>query len=63
MSSTTMNPFDPTNLYENWLKTVHDTMRVPQSPEQMRREWLKSLKTDELWQVHDDVIKEVRSRT
>jgi hypothetical protein len=54
---------DPTNLYNHWLKTVQDTMRVPQSPEQMRREWLKSLKTDELWEVHDDVIKEMRSRT
>ena len=59
-----MNPlFDTTELYKQWLKTVTDTVKVPQSPEQLRRDWLKTLKTDELWEVHNDVIQEVRSRT
>jgi len=59
-----MNPFfDGNELYKQWMKTVTDTMKVPQSAEQLRREWLKSLKTDELWSVHDDVVQEIRSRT
>jgi len=55
--------FDTTNLYNQWLKTVTDTAKVPHSPEQMRREWLKTIKTHELWEIHDDLIKELRSRT
>jgi hypothetical protein len=46
-----------------WTKLLKDSGRPIQSPEQMRREWLKTLKTDELWGVHDDLIKELRSRT
>jgi hypothetical protein len=55
--------FDGSELYKQWLKIVTDTVKVPQSPDQLRREWLKTLKTDELWEVHSDVVQEIRSRT
>jgi len=55
--------FDGNELYKQWLKIVTDAVKVPQSPEQLRREWLKTLKTDELWEVHSDVTQEIRSRT
>lgn len=54
------NPYE--NLWQNWLKTVQDSLKTPQSPEQLRREWLKTMKTDELWNLHDDVINEIRNR-
>jgi len=53
----------PENLYGQWVKMLADSMKVPQSPEQVRREWYKTLKTDELWEVHDEVIRELRSRS
>jgi hypothetical protein len=53
----------PENLYDQWVKMMNDSMKVPQSPEQVRREWYKTLKTDELWEVHDEVIRELRSRS
>jgi hypothetical protein len=52
----------PENLYDQWVKIMSDSMKVPQSPEQVRREWYKTLKTDELWEVHDEVIRELKSR-
>ena len=59
-----MNPMlDPTDLWKQWLRTVNDSMKVPQSPEQLRRDWLQTLKTDELFQVHDDVIQEIKTRS
>lgn len=51
------------DLYKQWTEMVKDSMKVPQSPEQLRREWYKTLKTDELWEVHDEVVRELRSRT
>ena len=59
-----MNPFfNGTEIYKQWMDTVTDTMKPPQSPEQLRREWYKTLKTDELWEVHDEVVRELRSRS
>jgi len=52
----------PDKIYDQWIKVVTDSMRLPQSTEQVRREWFKTLKTDELWEVHDDIVKEIRSR-
>ena len=54
---------DPTDLWKQWLRTVNDSMKMPQSPEQLRRDWLQTLKTDELFQVHDDVIQEIKTRS
>jgi len=50
-------------LMDAWYKTVADTLKPPQSPEQIRRAWYKTLKTDELWEVHDEVVRELRSRS
>ena len=59
-----MNPiFDPSDMWKQWMKTVSDSMKVPQSPEQLRRDWLQTLKTDELFQVHEDVIQEIKTRS
>ena len=58
------NPF--TNLAEmqkQWMSTVTDTAKAPQSPEQIRREWLKTLKSDELWGYHDDIVDELKRRS
>lgn len=52
----------PDKVYDQWVKIMADSMRLPQSTEQVRREWFKTLKTDELWAVHDDIVKEIRSR-
>ena len=50
------------DLYKQWFKTVSESIKPVQSPEQLRREWYKTLKTDELWEVHDEVVRELRSR-
>lgn len=57
-----MNPMDPTDMWKQWMKTVNNSMKPPQSPEQLRRNWLETLKTDELFAVHRDVVEEIRSR-
>ena len=59
-----MSPYmiDPADLWKQWLKTVNESMKPPQSPEQLRRDWLDTLKTDELFAVHRDVVEEIRSR-
>ena len=51
------------DLYKQWTEMVKDSMKPVQSPEQLRREWYKTLKTDELWEVHNEVVRELRSRT
>jgi len=51
------------DLYKHWFKTVSESMKPAQSPEQLRREWYKTLKTDELWEVHDEVVRELRNRS
>lgn len=51
------------DLYKQWVEMVKDSMKPIQSPEQLRREWYKTLKTDELWEVHDEVVRELRSRS
>ena len=51
------------DLYKQWFQTVAESIKPVQSPEQLRREWYKTLKTDELWEVHDEVVRELRSRT
>ena len=58
-----MNPFNANDLYNQWVKTLKDSMKMPQSPEQIRREWYKTLRTEELWEIHDEVTRELRSRT
>ena len=51
------------DLYKQWTEMVKDSMKPIQSPEQLRREWYKTLKTDELWEVHDEIVRELRSRS
>jgi len=51
------------NMMDTWYKTVAESMKPPQSPEQLRREWYKTLKTDELWEIHDEMVRELRSRS
>ena len=59
-----MNPMlDSTDLWKQWLRTVNNSMKVPQSPEQLRRDWLQTLKTEELFQVHDDIMQEIKTRS
>jgi len=50
------------DLWTNWLETVKDSLKPSQTPEQLRREWLKTMKTEELWELHDEVINEIRKR-
>ena len=54
------NPYN--ELWTNWLKTVQESLKPSQTPEQFRREWLKTMKTEELWELHDEVINEIRKR-
>ena len=42
---------------------LRDMAAPPQSPDQIRREWYKTLKTEELWNLHDEILGEIRGRT
>lgn len=54
--------YDMNQVYDRWIEFLKDSMRPVQSPEQLRREWYKTLKTSELWEVHDEVVNELKSR-
>ena len=56
------NFFDPTQVWSQFANAFAEAARPPQSFDQLRREWLKSLKSEELWSLHDDVIDEIKSR-
>lgn len=52
-------------MWNSALKSVRDdtVMSVPQSPDQIRRDWYKTLKTEELWNLHDELLGEIRRRS
>lgn len=58
-----MYPDMSKQVVEYWQKVLQDSVKPPQSPEQLRREWYKTLKTEELWSVHDEIVNELRSRS
>jgi len=39
-----------------------DAMTPPQSIEQVRRDWYKTLKTEELWNLHAELLDEIKKR-
>jgi len=49
--------------YKRYQSMLREAMSVPQSPDQIRRDWYKTLKTEELWNLHDELLDEIRGRT
>lgn len=50
------------NLQEFWTKWAEETMRPPQSFDQMRRHYLKTVSKEELWAWHDEITEELKKR-
>lgn len=49
--------------YRQYHNILRDAMAPPQSLDQIRRDWYKTLKTEELWNLHDELLDEIRGRT
>jgi len=54
--------FSPHDFFNQWQKYLRESMTPPHSVDQMRRQYLKSLKTNELWEHHNEIIEEIKSR-